>query len=272
MKKYLQHPIGQKVPKMAAQEYQDLRADIKANGLQNDIILFEGMILDGWNRYNACLEEKVYARFKEYEGDRPVAYVTSTLKRRHLTTSQLAAFAAEIAESYAEESRQRMVSGKKTETDEKGKSTSKAAAAVGVSVSTVAAAAKVKKEKPIQFEQIKEGKITVHAASLPTESEHDKAIKRIGKILGISFSQAVLKGTLLKSPKEVIKMASLEDDDMLRIQLLVQQGWEVAKALKFKAVSITKGHKVKDLLDRAAANGGKFDLNIDQWTIQVRKY
>jgi hypothetical protein len=67
-------------------------ADIKANGLQEQIMLYEGKILDGRNRYRACLKAKVPemlgTAFDPFEGndDDARAYVISkNIRRRHLT-------------------------------------------------------------------------------------------------------------------------------------------------------------------------------------------
>jgi hypothetical protein len=46
------------------------------------------MILDGRNRYRACLEARVEPRFVEFDADDPIAFVVSVnIKRRHLDES-----------------------------------------------------------------------------------------------------------------------------------------------------------------------------------------
>lgn len=266
------------MPEMKPEEYKQLRVSLKKNGLQNDIILFEGMVLDGWNRYNGCLDEDVEPRFKDYEGDSPLAYIAATLDRRHLTSSQLAAYAADIAEDLAKEAQARMEAGKPAEPGDKGKSTAKAAEQVGVSTRQVDRAAKLKKTSPAKFKAVKAGTTTLAAASKPTPSqaqkdqdEYDKAVKRIGTVCGMGLSGAVIKGVRLKKKSEVLKFASLDDDDMIRIQGLIELDWPVGKALKYKMQSLTAGHKIRDLLSRAAAQGGKYELNIEGWTVNVKK-
>jgi hypothetical protein len=77
----------------------ELAADIRSNGLRHAIVTYNGAILDGRNRYLACLAAGVEPRFKEYEGDNPLGYVTSlNLLRRHLNESQRALVAAKIAD------------------------------------------------------------------------------------------------------------------------------------------------------------------------------
>lgn len=43
-------------------------ADIKTNGLSQPITLHNGFILDGGNRYRACMEAGIEPRFVEFEG------------------------------------------------------------------------------------------------------------------------------------------------------------------------------------------------------------
>jgi hypothetical protein len=94
------HPLAKLFPPMGSYEYKGLKADIERNGLRNPIVLFERRILDGWNRYRACLEIGIPPVFVEYEGDDPVGFVVSmNLNRRHLNPSQLAMIAARLADS-----------------------------------------------------------------------------------------------------------------------------------------------------------------------------
>lgn len=108
------HPISDLFPLMTKEEFKDLVNDIKENGLEQPIILYEGQILDGRNRYRACQEFKIEPTTKEWEGKgSPVAYVMSmNLKRRHLTVGQKAAVAAKSLPMLEEEAKKRMLAGK----------------------------------------------------------------------------------------------------------------------------------------------------------------
>jgi len=92
------HPAADVFPLIPAAEFYQLVDDIKANGLQEPVILHEGAILDGRNRYLACLEAGVEPTFAPFRGGDPVAFVISAnLRRRHLDESQRAMVAAKLA-------------------------------------------------------------------------------------------------------------------------------------------------------------------------------
>lgn len=83
------HEIANIFPMMTGDDYKALREDIKTNGLIEPIILYEGKILDGRNRYTACLDAGIEAEYEDYEGDDPQGYVYSkNFHRRHLSKEQ----------------------------------------------------------------------------------------------------------------------------------------------------------------------------------------
>ena len=86
-------------PEMNAEDYSRLLLDIKVNGYDKSqpIYLFEGKILDGWNRQKACRELDIEPEYKEFTGEKfeAIQFVMRTNKRRNLTSSQWAAIAAE---------------------------------------------------------------------------------------------------------------------------------------------------------------------------------
>lgn len=94
---YEYHELANLFPLMDESQYSDLVVDIKENGLVESIVLHEGKILDGRNRYNACNDAGVEPNFVEYEGEDALSYVISlNLNRRHLNESQRAMIGARL--------------------------------------------------------------------------------------------------------------------------------------------------------------------------------
>lgn len=95
--KYELHPLCTLFPRLNGAEFEALKEDIKTNGLRQPIVIHEGMILDGGNRYRACIEVGIEPVFIDHTGDisNITAFVLSAnLHRRHMTPGQQAAIVA----------------------------------------------------------------------------------------------------------------------------------------------------------------------------------
>jgi len=91
------HPLCVFFPRIVGNEFDALVADIKANGLREPITLYEGQVLDGGNRYAACLEAGVEPHFVGFTGGDIAAFVLSAnMHRRHLSQGQNAAIIAQV--------------------------------------------------------------------------------------------------------------------------------------------------------------------------------
>jgi len=108
-KQYAFHPICLLFPPLGTEELEELAADIKARGLLHAIILYQGKILDGRNRYLACGIAGVKLRFVEWQGTgSPLEWVISeNLIRRHLTSSQRAVIAHDLLPLLTKEAKER---------------------------------------------------------------------------------------------------------------------------------------------------------------------
>ena len=172
-KPYRYHPICLLFPQLGGQELQELAADIKLKGLLHPILLYEGMILDGRNRYLACEIAGVEPRFVEWKGPgSPLEWVISeNLIRRHLTSSQRAVVAHDLLpllEAEAKE-RQRLGRGKKVSQDcdtfSQNGAASKIAARLFRTTSSYIHAVKVMQSTaPELVEEVRRGKLTVPEA------------------------------------------------------------------------------------------------------------
>ncbi len=94
------HPLADIFPLLTGEEFDDLKADIKQNGLLDPITLTpDRLILEGRNRYLASLEAGVEPKFettREPQENWLSLIISRNVHRRHLTASQRAAVAAEL--------------------------------------------------------------------------------------------------------------------------------------------------------------------------------
>jgi ParB-like chromosome segregation protein Spo0J len=193
------HPICLLIPSADEDELQDLTDDIRAHGLIDPIVLFEGMILDGRNRSAACERAGVEPRYAQFRGGREdalILVISHNLKRRHLT-KQAIADALVAAEDFnlhytlrepavEKEAAAADADGPETQsvikiTEPKTASSRKLAQAAGRVVSHVmiAATRKVKeKGEPELQEAVKRGRIGVQDAAKVADllPEQQKAI------------------------------------------------------------------------------------------------
>ena len=186
------HPLAQVFPPLADTELQLLRESIRQDGLLHPVILFEGKILDGRNRYIACEMEGVVPSFEDFIGDAPAEFVSAqNLRRRDLTAGQRAAIAVELLPYFEQEAaeRKRWLSGLRSNPGgertlaevpeifpEPGEAREAAAKATGANPRYVSELARIKRENPELHEQVKAGKLTVPQAKREAaKSRHGQA-------------------------------------------------------------------------------------------------
>lgn len=93
------HPLADLFPLLDGAAFNELVADIKANGLKVPITTHGGKIVDGRNRYRACLAADVDPHYRVWDGNGTLLgfVISMNLCRRHLDESQRAMVAAKIA-------------------------------------------------------------------------------------------------------------------------------------------------------------------------------
>lgn len=110
------HPISELLPAMSDDELVQLTADIKAHGLHQPVVVYEGQILDGRHRFKACGAAGVAPRFTEFNGDDAGAAAlvySANLARRQLSKSQLAVAGAKLKAWHSIRAKERMLAGMK---------------------------------------------------------------------------------------------------------------------------------------------------------------
>jgi hypothetical protein len=165
---YSFHPLCKLFPPLPPDELQALADDIKQNGLRHPVLLHEGKVIDGKNRLEACQIAGVQPVCEEWDGQGSLLdfVVLANLRRRHLTSAQLAALAVDLKPLYEKQAkeRQRLSAGRGAKGDkaspaEKGKSSAHVAKVCGTNPRYVEIAEKIKKSKPTLLEQVRRGEM-----------------------------------------------------------------------------------------------------------------
>jgi hypothetical protein len=174
------HPLSALLPDLTEEETAGLRASIRANGVIDPVTIYEGMVLDGWNRYkNATLEQVACPTVDLPEGIDPVEFVRSRTRGRNMTPSALALLEVKLTTWRA--SGERTARGEPGSPLPTGASVAEMAARAGVSDRTIQQAKAVAQAaEPVQ-QAVKAGKLSVkrgaEIARLP-EAEQAAALER----------------------------------------------------------------------------------------------
>lgn len=181
---YQFHPYADLFPWIEGQAFVDFKEDIRQHGIREPIVIYDGMILDGRNRYTAALQVGVEVPTIEYKGNDPLAYVTSiNMRRRHMTESQRSIVGAKIAN---------MCQGERTDVQPSANlqkvSQSQAAEMLNVSPRSVASAKSVIEHGSSELvSAVESGKASVSAAAdiatLPKEEQTEIVARGTKEIL-----------------------------------------------------------------------------------------
>jgi len=169
MEGYEFHEYADLFPLMTGDDFAELRNSIAASGLEVPIVLYEEKILDGRNRYIACLDTDTAPRYETYEGSDPLGYaIRLNLNRRHLTAGQRAVIALDALPMLEEEARGRMVEaggyGNITIPSERGTARAAAGEMFNVSPSYVQQAKKIQQVAPELLEKVRSGEVSLSRA------------------------------------------------------------------------------------------------------------
>lgn len=180
------HPAAQLFPMMSDAEIDELAADIKEHGQSHPITTWQGSILDGRNRYEACRRAAVEPRLVDWVphggSQSPTQWVLSeNLHRRHLTVDQRALIALEASTLFAQEAKARQRAaggdrrsehapdrlpprgGKRSE-ERAPTAAAQAAQTAGVSARSVERARRVQASQPEILSRVRDGSMTLKQA------------------------------------------------------------------------------------------------------------
>lgn len=256
------HPAADLFPLLEGDAYESLKTDIGERGLLEPIWLCEGQILDGRNRFRACVDTGTEPRFRNYEGESPVAFVWSLNGvRRQLSKSQLSLIAVKMLPALKEEAkkRQRLSQGRGfkgtpkpedlNDDDGRGEAVVQAAQLVGVGKTAVYDAKTVVEQAPELVAEIQSGSLSV-----------DKAAKLV---------RAKTKKNKSETPPSKPQRLS-RDERVEQIEALAKEGYrgdQIAEQIGLKTVSrvreIAREHNIA-LPEFRAGQGRTARIKIDR--------
>jgi hypothetical protein len=172
---YKQHPYGRTWQRFDLDLFKELVGNVERRGLDQEILLYRGMILEGWHRYLACLATGTQPKFIEFQGTdlEAAEWVHASGIRRHSSPEQRYASFLLLCDACPEfNAKCEALKEKGVQQKEAGEPLSiggqrvdvvaTKAAAAGVGRSTAAKVEKVKKEKPEVVAEIAAGDTTAN--------------------------------------------------------------------------------------------------------------
>lgn len=197
MKNYEFHEVANIFPMMNEVEFAGLIDDIRKNGQREPVWIHEDKIVDGRNRYRACLELDIPVAVREWDGKGSLVdfVVSLNFHRRSLSEAQRAMVGDKIKHIFVEEARLRQVEHLKqgdkppsaliqANGGDTGRSAEKAAQLVNSSKSSIEAAGRVRKKGlPEVAEAVESGKVSLYKAdaiaSYPQEEQPELLTKAL---------------------------------------------------------------------------------------------
>jgi N6-adenosine-specific RNA methylase IME4 len=191
------NPLASLFPLVEGAEFDELVADIRAHGLHEPIVVYEGKILDGRNRLRACTAAAIKPMFTAYTGDDPVSYVVSlNLRRRHLNESQRAMVAAKLAT---------LKDGQRADLVE-GLPIGRASELLNVGERSVARAREVQEHGALELvHAVEQGAVSVSAAAdvatLPAQEQREIVARGEREILRVAQEIRARKGEVRRAAR-----------------------------------------------------------------------
>lgn len=174
MKTYERHYLS-RGREIQGDEFEQLKLSIQKIGVQEPVRLYDGQIIDGWNRYRACTELGVDCPAFDLEPDvDPRDFAASTHMRRNLSASERAILIVEIYEWMPAKTNQytKEVGSAEPTTF----SNEDLAAKSGTSKSTIKRAKRALSAAPEVVEAVKSGEISVERAAKVAGMSKDKQL------------------------------------------------------------------------------------------------
>lgn len=249
------HDLALAFPDLSEKAYGELLIDIRDNGQLAPIVLFEGKILDGKNRYRVCQELGLEPITQDYEGEDPAAYVISlNIQRRHLTASQRAVAADKIS-AWSTKGRPK----KEANLPIKKPDVKEASEQLGVSGRSTRAARKVRQEAPKEVrEALESGEVKVSDAGSIAKKPHSvqkQALEDVRAGKTKTLAQSVKNQEKGVRPSgSTINLKEFPDEARIQIRGLIATLNKAAETISISHFNPKDKDRVWDLVIKLAAD------------------
>lgn len=239
---YQQHPLSAAFPAMAQQEFQELRDSIENIGVQNPIIILDGMVIDGWHRYSACLELGMDCPSVPLSAAiDPRDFVMAQNKtRRHITQAQLALATTAVYQWKPVGNPSFSQSGTECPIADQQKTNAELSEISGVGERTIKQAKAVQtKAAPEVLEAVQRGEIGLPKAAAIAQLPKEEQATAISKPLPKKAAPApeLAHGINQEMADAVAHMAQENQELHDRLALAVMDGTEEEKAMASETIA-----------------------------------
>lgn len=190
------------IPALSVEEFKQLEENCLAEGIRDAIITWNGYIIDGHNRYEIATKHKLKYKSTEKsfdsEDDVKEWMIHNQFGRRNLSNYQRSVLALELESVFSKRAKERILSGKPSQTFDKGRVDEKIGNIAKVSHETI------RKVKVIEATASPEVKAKLNAGTM--------SINEAYKINHFSQVASKIKDSDIKTQDEINKIVSTEYD------------------------------------------------------------
>ena len=153
------------IPPLSQDEYKQLEANVISDGCRDALVVWQGTLIDGHNRYRICTEHNIPFQTVEKKLDSREDVIQwiilNQFGRRNLSPGNRSILALRLEPIFKDKAKERMLSGKKIDPTQKsaeGETRKEVAKIAGVSHDTIDKVKKIiDRGTPEQVERIKKG-------------------------------------------------------------------------------------------------------------------
>lgn len=168
------------IPALTAEEFKQLEDNCLAEGIREKILTWNGVIIDGHNRYEIAtkwnLDYETESKFFKSEDDVKEWMILNQFGRRNLSNYQRSVLALELEGLFKEKAKENLSEGGKGfQISEKVNSVKEVSKVASVSHDTIAKVKKIQEKAPEEVkEKLKTGEVSINQAYQEIKKEEKK--------------------------------------------------------------------------------------------------